>query len=162
MSSLLGRIAPDFSLKDGHDNQFELSNHIGKWLVIIFLPTHKTPFCVSDCVDFSNNFESFKRFDADIVAICCDTPYKNVEFVNKFGIKYPVLNDNGEVSRKYNSIKLLNVFNKQIEDVSRNIYLINPQGYIDSVFTDTSTIGRSSKVLEKLKTQIFLRKISVF
>ena len=41
----IGDIAPEFTLKDGNGNDWNVSDHLGKPVVLMFYPGDDTPVC---------------------------------------------------------------------------------------------------------------------
>jgi len=100
-----GEMAPDFTLKDQHGQDFKLSGLKGKRVLLSFHPLAWTRICAQQMQSLEANKETFASLNTVPVGISVDAvPTKNA-WAKELGIKEtPLLADfwpHGEVARLY-------------------------------------------------------------
>src|SRR3954447_16843721 len=88
----VGDIAPDFTL-DGTDGRFELSDHRGERVVLLFYPGDFTPVCTKQMCSYSDRWEDFGKLDATVVGISAQSVERHHQFKSMHGIPMPLLAD---------------------------------------------------------------------
>jgi alkyl hydroperoxide reductase subunit AhpC len=157
----VGHPAPDFKLEavvataTGQEfKQLKLQDFRGKWLVLFFYPADFTTVCPTEIKGFNESGETFKKLNADILAVSTDSKWSHLSWIKSGelgNIKYPLLSDiTKETSRLYG------VLDKEAGVALRGLFLIDPQGVIQYQVTHNLDIGRSAdetiRVLEALQT----------
>ena len=104
MAVELGSKVEDFTLTDNRGNQFKLSNHKGKKVLLSFHPLAWTPVCAEQMMSLEENHDQFDAMGAVAVGISVDSvPCKNA-WAKELGIaKTPLLSDfwpHGALSRE--------------------------------------------------------------
>lgn len=98
--------APDFSLQDINGKTVKLSSYEGKVLILNFFATWCTP-CRAEIPDFVELVDEYSEEGFLIIGISLDQGGINTvrDFVNKYKINYPVLLDDGNVSKEYGPVR---------------------------------------------------------
>lgn len=97
-----GDDAPDFTLKDDEGNDWRLSDHRGKTVVLIFYPADNSPVCTRQLCSIGENWEKYQNTGAEIVGISTDSVEIHQGFSQKFAFPFPLLADEkGAVIGKY-------------------------------------------------------------
>jgi len=74
----LGDKAEDFTLRDNRNNEFKLSEHRGKRVLLSFHPLAWTPVCAEQMKSLEENKEKFDKLNTVAVGISVDSvPCKN-------------------------------------------------------------------------------------
>jgi peroxiredoxin Q/BCP len=60
MSSLIGSIAPDFTLNTSDGETFSLSELNGQWKVLFFYAKDGSPTCKRGCLSFKDQYDLFR------------------------------------------------------------------------------------------------------
>src|SRR5437667_3948433 len=69
----IGSIAPNFSLKDGDNQSWNLADHRGKVVVLIFYPADETPVCTRQLCAVRDRWEDYTETGAEVVGISANT-----------------------------------------------------------------------------------------
>lgn len=94
--------APDFTLKDGGGNDWKLSEHAGKTVVLLFYPADNSPVCTKQMCAVRDNWADYAATGAEVVGVSTDSPESHRKFVEKNDLPLTLLSDaNGEVSKVY-------------------------------------------------------------
>ncbi|HJZ68533.1 MAG TPA: peroxiredoxin [Blastocatellia bacterium] len=122
--SQVGRIAPDFELKDAGGNKWRLSDHHGKVVALVFYPKDETPVCTKQMCSMRDRWTDYQTTGAEVVAISVGTVESHKQFAEHHGLPQRLLADElGEVTRLYDVKSLLG-------GSQRAVIVIDPKGVI--------------------------------
>jgi peroxiredoxin len=97
-----GDNAPDFTLKDGDGNDWTLSDHRGKVVVLLFYPGDNTPVCTAQLCSVRDHWSEYQATGAEVVGISTDTVESHKGFAEKNQLPLRLLSDaDRSVSTKY-------------------------------------------------------------
>ena len=100
--SEIGQQAPDFTLKDGADTDWRLSDQLGKTVVMMFYPADETPVCTRQMCSVRDNWEQYRATGAEVVGVSTDSVESHRKFAEHHGLPLRLLSDpGGVVSRLY-------------------------------------------------------------
>ena len=98
----IGENAPDFTLKDGDEKDWKLSERRGETVVLLFYPGDNTPVCTKQLCSVRDNWADYQKTGATIAGISTDSAQSHKDFIEKHGFPFTLLADTGgEVSAKY-------------------------------------------------------------
>ena len=98
----VGDTAPNFSLKDGHGDEWNLSEQRGKTVVLLFYPGDNTPVCTKQLCSVRDNWSQYQATGAEVVGISTDSVSSHKGFADKYSLTLKLLSDEkGEVVEKY-------------------------------------------------------------
>ena len=125
-----GDIVPDFKAKTQSGEKFELSNYLGKPLVIYFYPKDNTPGCTTQACSFRDQYQDFQDLGAEVIGVSGDSEESHDKFAHKHKLPFILLSD----ERK----KIRNLFGVPTHFFGllpgRVTYIIDKEGKIVSVF----------------------------
>ncbi len=97
-----GDTAPDFKLKDGDGNDWTLSDHKGKTVVLLFYPGDNTPVCTAQLCSVRDHWSEYQATGAEVVGISTDTVESHDKFAEKHKLPLRLLSDaDRKVSKQY-------------------------------------------------------------
>jgi len=98
----IGDDAPDFTLKDGEGNDWKLSDHRDKTVVLLFYPGDNTPVCTAQLCSVRDHWSEYQATGAEVVGISTDSVESHEGFAEKHQLPLPLLSDpDGKVSAEY-------------------------------------------------------------
>jgi peroxiredoxin Q/BCP len=104
----IGDTAPNFSLKDGHGDEWNLSEQRGKTVVLLFYPGDNTPVCTKQLCSVRDNWEQYRATGAEVVGISTDSVTSHKDFSDKYNLTLRLLADEtGEVNKLYEATSWL-------------------------------------------------------
>ena len=126
MSKLdLNAAAPDFTLPDGDGNNWRLSDHRGKVVVLLFYPGDETPVCTAQMCSVRDRWEDYVATGAEVVGISSDSVDSHRKFSEHHKLPLRLLSDkDGEVSRLYGARSLIP------GKVARSVFVIDANGLV--------------------------------
>jgi alkyl hydroperoxide reductase subunit AhpC len=156
-SAQIGKPAPDFTLEGVSGKEFTtlgLQDFREKWLVFFFYPADFTFVCPTELKGFNDSIESFRKLNAEIVAVSTDSKWSHLAWIKRGdlgNLKYPLLSDfNKETARAYG------VLDAEKGVALRGLFIIDPKGILQYQVVHNLDVGRSVeetiRVLEALQS----------
>jgi thioredoxin-dependent peroxiredoxin len=141
----VGSKAPDFTLPSQSGEMVNLKDFLDrKPVVLFFYPKDDTPECTKEACAFRDDYEQFRKLDAEVVGISSDSVESHRGFTKKHGLPFTLLSDEGgKVRRLYDVPNTFGLF------PGRVTYVIDEKGVIRHVFS--SQLGTKRHVEEALR-----------
>lgn len=150
----VGNQAPDFSAISVHEQEFKqlnLSDYLGKYIILLFYPLDFTFVCPTELTAFSDTYSEFKDLNTEILGISVDSEYCHLAWMQMDresgglgDLKYPLISDlTKQISSSYN---VLTEEGKSL----RGLFIIDQVGIIQHSLVNNLDFGRS--VNEALRT----------
>ena len=150
--SLEGKKCPDFLVESTGDKKLSNGDFEGKNLVIFFYPKDNTPGCTLEGQDFRDNYEEFKKFNAEILGVSRDSIKSHVNFIEKQNFPFDLLSDSDEVMCKsFDVMREKSMYGKKYIGIDRSTFLIDSKGMIVKEWRSVKVKGHVLDVLEALK-----------
>jgi peroxiredoxin (alkyl hydroperoxide reductase subunit C) len=149
MATLVGKPAPKFKtaaiVKGAIKADVSLDDYKGKWVVLFFYPLDFTFVCPTEIIGFADRIGDFTSRGAEVVGVSIDSQYSHLAWYNtprnKGGIAgsdYPILADvTKSIARDYG------VLDEAKGIALRGVFLINPDGVVQSETVNFFNIGRN-------------------
>jgi len=117
--------APDFTLKDGNGNDWRLSDHRGKVVVLLFYPGDETPVCTRQMCSVRDRWDDYIATGAEVVGISSDSIESHRKFAEHHQLPLRLLSDSeGAVSKLYGARSLIP------GKVARSVFVIDGRGIV--------------------------------
>ena len=143
-----GQPAPAFKLLDSKQQQHQLSDYTGKWLVLYFYPKDDTPGCTKEACHFRDDLFKLEQLGAKVVGISVDSSDSHAKFAEKYQLPFPLLADStGKVADSYGALTNLGI----IKIAKRYTFLIDPQGKVAKTYLSVDTSRHSQEIIEDLE-----------
>ena len=144
-------MAPDFTLTSQSGEEVSLGDFLSrkKAIVLFFYPKDDTPGCTKEACAFRDGYEQFGSMEAEVVGISSDSVESHERFVEKHGLPFTLLSDEGgEVRRLYGVPNTLGLL------PGRVTYVIDAEGVVRHVFSSqlyaTRHIEQALRALEAI------------
>ena len=120
-----GSPAPDFNLLDGDGQNWRLSDHQGKVVVLLFYPGDETPICTRQMCSVRDRWEDYDATGAEVVGISTNTVESHKSFAQHHELPLRLLSDTDrKVADMYGAQSLIP------GKVARSVFVINRAGVI--------------------------------
>jgi len=117
--------APDFTLPDGEGNQWRLSEHRGKVVVLLFYPGDETPICTRQMCSVRDRWEDYTATGAEVVGISSDSVESHRKFSEHHNLPLRLLSDSqANVATLYGARSLIP------GKVARSVFVIDSNGVL--------------------------------
>lgn len=148
MTLKVGDLAPDFSLPDADGNTVSLSALKGQRVVLYFYPRDNTPGCTKEACAFRDAYDQFQEKGVVVLGVSTDDAKSHQKFASKFNLPFPLLIDgNGKVAESYESYGLKKFMRKEYMGITRNTFVIAPDGTIEKIYKKVKPETHTNEVL---------------
>ena len=126
--------APDFTLKDGNGDEWRLSDHRGKVVVLLFYPGDETPVCTRQLCSVRDRWQDYVATGAEVVGISSDSVESHQKFAEHHGLPLRLLSDRErKVATLYGARSFIP------GRVARSVFVIDAQGILR--YSDVRPVG---------------------
>ena len=131
-----GDQAPDFTLPTQSGETFELKDHLGdRVIVLYFYPKDNTSGCTAEACAFRDSYEVFTEAGADVIGVRSDSVDKHAGFASEHNLPFTLVSDKGgKVRKAYGVPGVLGVI------PGRVTYVIDRAGVVRHVFSSMTNI----------------------
>ena len=142
-----GAKAPTFEAQDQHGALVRLADFKGKSAVVLyFYPKDDTPGCTAQACSLRDGFSAIQAAGAVVLGVSADTGQSHKAFAEKFHLPFSILADPDKRIIEAYGVKM-----PVIGIAKRVTFLIDRQGIVRKVITDTRTKDHDQQVLALLK-----------
>ncbi len=121
----VGEPAPDFTLRDGADLEWKLSEQRGKVVVLLFYPGDETPVCTRQMCSVRDRWDDYSATGAVVVGLSTDSVESHKKFAEHHELPQRLLSDmSGAVARMYGAKSLIP------GKVARSVFVIDANGTV--------------------------------
>jgi thioredoxin-dependent peroxiredoxin len=146
--SAVGRTVPDFTLPATRD-EFRLSAHAGKPLVIYFYPKDNTPGCTTEAGQFRDLHAEFAKLGCAIYGVSRDSLKSHEGFKAKLGLPFELISDPDETAcALFDAIKMKKLYGKDVRGIDRSTFLIDATGRLAREWRTVKADGHAAEVLK--------------
>lgn len=146
-----GDPAPEFSLPNGEGNTVRLSDFRGKRVVLYFYPRDNTPGCTKEACGFRDAYPDYQSSGVVVLGISTDDAKSHTKFTTKYNLPFPLLSDaDGQVATTYDSYGLKKFMGKEYMGISRNTFIIGPDGKIEKIYRKVKPEAHATEILADL------------
>ena len=146
-----GMKAPDFTLKNQHDEEIRLSDFLGRKIVLYFYPKDNTPGCTRQACAFAANYEAFKAKDIVVIGVSKDSVASHVKFAQKFELPFTLLSDPElQAIEPYGVWQEKKMCGKTCMGVVRTTFIIDETGNIEHIMPKVKPDTNAAEILAYL------------
>jgi peroxiredoxin Q/BCP len=143
-----GEVAPSFSLPDQHGEPVSLADFEGRRVVVYFYPRADTPGCTTEACSFRDAWDEYEERGIAVLGVSDDPVEDLAVFAAKHDLPITLLSDeDGAVSREYDSYGEKRMFGKTFDGVFRNTYVVGPDGTVELVYRGVDPEGHAEEIL---------------
>jgi peroxiredoxin Q/BCP len=149
----MGIRAPEFSLPDEQGEIHNLSQYIGRWVVVYFYPKDDTPGCTTEACSFRDMNDAYKEQGIVVLGISKDTPAAHGKFIEKYKLPFALLSDTEKkIIKQYEAWGMKRRFGKEYEGILRTTYVIDPEGIIKRVYEQVKPEDHAQQIITDIQT----------
>ena len=144
----IGDKAPDFKVEDHQGVFHQLSDYLGKKVVLFFYPKASTPGCTMEVCNLRDHFDSFDSSNYSLLGVSADTKEKQAKFVEKHQLPFPLLADvNKELIEAYGVWGPKKFMGRVFDGIHRKTFVIDEKGFIETIIEKVKTKDHASQIL---------------
>ena len=142
--------APNFKLPST-SGIFQLSDNLGKRIILYFYPKDNTKGCSIEANDFNNSIKFINKNNAIVVGVSKDTIESHKKFKEKNKLKFELLSDEKTiVLKKYKAWGLKKFLGKEYYGIIRTTVLINEKSKIVKTWSNVRVKNHVQNVINEL------------
>ena len=147
----VGTKAPEFTLPSKDGTLVNLSDFIGKKVVLYFYPKDSTPGCTRQACAFARNYAAFDEKNTVVIGISKDSTASHLKFAQKYELPFVLLSDPElQAIQAYGVWQEKKLYGKVSMGVVRSTYLIDEQGIIEKVMPKVKPDTNAQEILDYL------------
>ena len=146
-----GRKAPAFALKDQDGTTHNLSDYVGRPVIVYFYPKDDTPGCTAEACAFRDNLPRFQTSKAQVLGVSILDEKSKAKFAGKYGLNFPLLADaDHAVAEKYGVWQEKSRYGRTYIGIARTTYLIDAGGKVARRWDNVKVDGHAEDVLAEV------------
>ncbi len=146
--------APNFKLPST-SGTFQLSDSLGKNIILYFYPKDNTKGCSIEANDFNNSLKFIKKYNSIVVGVSKDSIESHKKFKKKNNLRFDLLSDEKiTVLKKYKVWGLKKFLGKEYYGIIRTTVLINTKGNIVKIWSNVKVKDHVKNVINELSSLI--------
>ena len=143
--------APTFSTTDQNGNEQSLSDYKGQYVLLYFYPKDMTPGCTIEAQGFQEKYKEFVLHNTQVLGVSGDDQASHKKFCEKNNLEFPLLVDTKHtIAQDYGVWKEKSMFGKKYMGISRESFLINPNGEVLKHWDTVKPLDHPQEVLNYL------------
>ncbi len=143
-ASLLGELAPDFTMLDQDGKSHTLSEYRGQKVVVYFYPKDDTPGCTTEACSIRDDYGLFEKNGIKVFGVSYDDVQSHKKFAEKYDLPFSLLSDSDKsVAKAYGADGLF--------VTSRKTYLIDEEGILRKIYENVTPTGHGPEILADFK-----------
>jgi len=144
----IGDKAPDFKVKNQNGKIIQLSDFLGKKVVLFFYPKASTPGCTVEACNLRDNYNDLLHKGMEVIGVSADTEIRQLNFSNKNSLPYNLLADtNKEIINSYGVWGPKKFMGKEYDGINRKTFVINENGKIENIISKVKTKDHAMQLL---------------
>ena len=139
----LNQKAPNFSAIDQNEKNHQLSDYLGKWVILYFYPKDNTPGCTREACSFRDNLTELKDL-AIVLGVSSQGLASHQKFANKFELNFPILVDQDKT--------IINLYEADGVIMPKRVtFLIDPEGIIKKIYPKVKVDKHVEQIINDLQ-----------
>lgn len=128
---------------------FELSQYLGKKVVLYFYPKDNTPGCTTESIAFRDLHTAFLDNNTLVFGISRDSLRSHEGFKNKLGLPFELISDPEEqLCLLFNVMKMKHMYGKQVRGIERSTFVIDESGKLVKEWRGVKVADHAQAVLD--------------
>ena len=147
----IGTKAPEFELQDQNGDLHNLSDYLGKKVILYFYPKDNTPGCTKQACGFSEMYPQFVEKNAVVIGVSKDSVKSHKKFEENHNLGFTLLSDEQlDTIKAYDVWKEKKNYGKTYMGIERTTYLIDEKGIIIKSFGKVKAADNPSQMLGEI------------
>ena len=146
-----GDRAPAVILPNQNGEIVDLSEFLGRKVILYFYPAASTPGCTTQACDFRDNLGVFQNAGYVVLGISMDNREALQKFAQEESLDFPLLSDPDlTVHHAYGAFGEKSMYGKTVMGVIRSTFVIDEQGLLEHALYNVKATGHVDMLRKKL------------
>jgi thioredoxin-dependent peroxiredoxin len=148
----IGTKAPQFSLPDQDGKIHNLSDYLGKKVLLYFYPKDDTPGCTTEACNFRDGYKVFQDMGLVILGVSADSVKSHKKFADKFKLPFPLLSDETKKTiEDYGVWQKKKFMGREYMGIERSSFLIDEKGNLEKIYEKVKAKEHAEEVKSDIK-----------
>ena len=144
--------APNFELEGRDGTVVQLSDFLGKKVVVYFYPKDNTPGCTRQACAFASAFQEYEDLGVKVIGISKDSLSSHNNFAQKYELPFILLSDpDRKAIEAFGVWQEKKMYGKVSMGVVRSKFLIDEEGYIEKIWKKAKPDTNAQDILDYLR-----------
>lgn len=153
MTITIDELAPQFTAVTDNNQTINLSDYLGKNVVLYFYPKDDTSGCTKEACEFRDNMERISNQNTIVLGVSPDSTKSHDKFKVKYNLNFTLISDETkEICTSYGVWVEKSMYGKKYMGVERTTFIIDKEGKIAKIYNKVKVEGHVDKVIEDLKS----------
>ena len=146
-----GDTAPNFTAIIQNGETIELSDFIGKRVIIYFYPKDNTPGCTAEAKNLNENLEELMGKGFVVIGVSPDSEASHQRFIEKYGLKFNLVSDpDKKILEQYDAWGEKKLYGRIYMGVLRKTFIIDHDGKIEKIIEKVKTKDHTNQIYKEL------------
>ena len=152
MSTLVvGDKAPAIRSKNQHGEVVQLSDFLGKKVILYFYPKDNTPGCTTEACNFRDNYQSLLKDGFEVIGVSIDSEQSHQKFIAKHELPFTLLADEDQqIVNDYGVWVEKNMYGKKYMGTHRTTFVIDEKGIIQHIIKKVDNKNATQQIRDLL------------
>ncbi len=143
-----GDTVPEFSSKDQEGNTIQLSDYLGKKLIVFFYPKANTPGCTVEACNLRDNYAALQEQGYELLGVSADSEKRQANFRNKYQFPFPLLADEDHtVINAFGVWGPKKFMGREYDGIHRMTFIIDEHSKVKRVIEKVKTKDHAAQIL---------------
>ena len=148
MALKIGDKAPDFSVNNQDGKVVNLSDFLGKKVILYFYPKDQTPGCTAQSCNLRDHNQELIKAGYITLGISTDSEKSHQKFIARQKLPFQLLADvEKEVHNKYGTWAEKKLYGRTYMGTVRTTFIIDETGIISDIITKVKTKDHTAQIL---------------
>ena len=144
--------APNFELEGRDGTVVQLSDFLGKKVVVYFYPKDNTPGCTRQACAFASAFQEYEDLGVKVIGISKESLSSHNNFAQKYELPFILLSDpDRKAIEAFGVWQEKKMYGKVSMGVVRSTFLIDEEGYIEKIWKKAKPDTNAQDILDYLR-----------
>ena len=147
----IGDKAPEITANNQHGNSIQLTDFLGKKVILYFYPKDNTPGCTTEACNFRDNYQSLLQDGFEVLGVSIDSEQSHQKFISKYELPFSLLADEDKkIVQDYGVWVEKNMYGKTYMGTARTTFIIDEQGIIVQIIKKVDNKNASQQIRDLL------------
>jgi thioredoxin-dependent peroxiredoxin len=143
-----GNQAPNLVAKNQNGSVVNLTDFLGKKVVLYFYPQDDTPTCTTEACNLRDNYQALQKQGFVVLGVSPDSEKKHLKFIKKYQLPFDLLADEDlKICNDYGVWAEKTTFGKTYMGVVRTTFIIDEKGIISEIISKVESKRHSEQIL---------------
>jgi len=147
-----GDIAPRFSFTGTDGSNHNLSDYLGKKVVLYFYPKDNTPGCTLEACSLRDGYDDLRDKGFEVIGVSADSAHSHEGFKAKYKLPFTLVSDTDKsVLNAYGVWAEKKFLGKTFMGIVRTTFVIDEKGRIELIIDKVNTKDHAKQILEEME-----------